>query len=106
MWLRQIGVVLCWSSLVLATHIAQADDTELFIYDFNKAGDFRPKVLLIFDTSGSMKETMQVSEAFDPAKYILLSLMIPMQEIARSIYISLRIAVCQALTVLPVFRTA
>lgn len=68
MWLRQIGVVLCWSSLVLATHIAQADDTELFIYDFNKAGDFRPKVLLIFDTSGSMKETMQVSEAFDPAK--------------------------------------
>ncbi|MFM5321687.1 VWA domain-containing protein [Aeromonas caviae] len=68
MWLRQIGVVLCWSSLILATHIAEADDTELFIYDFNKAGDFRPKVLLIFDTSGSMKETMQVSEAYDPAK--------------------------------------
>ncbi|WP_372587288.1 hypothetical protein, partial [Aeromonas caviae] len=35
----------------------RADDTELFIYDFNKAGDFRPKVLLVFDNSGSMRDT-------------------------------------------------
>ncbi|MFM5301872.1 pilus assembly protein [Aeromonas caviae] len=46
----------------------RADDTELFIYDFNKAGDFRPKVLLIFDNSGSMADTMeQIKEAYNPA---------------------------------------
>ncbi|WP_158654924.1 hypothetical protein [Aeromonas sp. ASNIH5] len=67
MWLRRLGVILCWCSLVFGITSTRADDTELFIYDFNKAGDFRPKVLLIFDTSGSMKETMQVSEAYDPA---------------------------------------
>ncbi|WP_429182892.1 hypothetical protein, partial [Aeromonas rivipollensis] len=45
MWLRQLGVILCWCSLVLSVTSTRADDTELFIYDFNKAGDFRPKVL-------------------------------------------------------------
>ena len=54
MWLRRLGVILCWCSLVLGITSTRADDTELFIYDFNKAGDFRPKVLLIFDNSGSM----------------------------------------------------
>ncbi|GKR12640.1 hypothetical protein KAM466_42300 [Aeromonas caviae] len=67
MWLQRFGSILCWCSLVFGITSTRADDTELFIYDFNKAGDFRPKVLLIFDTSGSMKETMQVSEAYDPA---------------------------------------
>ncbi|MFM4719422.1 pilus assembly protein [Aeromonas bivalvium] len=67
MWLRRAGVALCWSSLVWCATTVRADDTELFIYDFNKAGDFRPKVLLIFDNSGSMRETMeQVKEAYDP----------------------------------------
>lgn len=67
MWLRQLGVILCWCSLVLSVTSTRADDTELFIYDFNKAGDFRPKVLLIFDNSGSMRDTMeQVKEAYDP----------------------------------------
>lgn len=68
MWLRQIGIVLCWSSLILVANTTRADDTELFIYDFNKAGDFRPKVLLIFDNSGSMADTMeQIKEAYNPA---------------------------------------
>ncbi|MBL0598927.1 hypothetical protein JD516_14010 [Aeromonas jandaei] len=44
-----------------------SDDTELFIYDFSKAGDFRPKILVIFDNSGSMSSTMDVvREAYDP----------------------------------------
>lgn len=48
---------------------AYSDDTELFIYDFSKAGDYRPKVLIIFDNSGSMAETMElVREQYDPAK--------------------------------------
>ncbi|MGK4475217.1 hypothetical protein [Aeromonas molluscorum] len=68
MWLRKAGVALCWSCLVLCATTVRADDTELFIYDFNKAGDFRPKVLLIFDNSGSMSETMeQVKESYNPA---------------------------------------
>ncbi len=67
MWLRRLGVILCWCSLVFGITSTRADDTELFIYDFNKAGDFRPKVLLIFDNSGSMRDTMeQVKEAYDP----------------------------------------
>lgn len=68
MWLRQIGMTLSWFSMVLAATMAKADDTELFIYDFNKAGDFRPKVLLIFDNSGSMADTMeQIKEVYNPA---------------------------------------
>ncbi|MCQ4055289.1 pilus assembly protein [Aeromonas sp. SG16] len=45
-----------------------SDDTELFIYDFSKAGDFRPKILVIFDNSGSMRETMYVGEDYDKNK--------------------------------------
>ncbi|WP_435301472.1 pilus assembly protein [Aeromonas rivipollensis] len=68
MWLRRLGVILCWCSLVFGITSTRADDTELFIYDFNKAGDFRPKVLLIFDNSGSMADTMeQIKEVYNPA---------------------------------------
>lgn len=68
MWLRRLGVILCLCSLVLGITSTRADDTELFIYDFNKAGDFRPKVLLIFDNSGSMADTMeQIKEVYNPA---------------------------------------
>ncbi|HHQ4892588.1 TPA: hypothetical protein ACSP31_000586, partial [Aeromonas veronii] len=50
-------LVLCcgMSGASLAVGTGYSDDTELFIYDFAKAGDFRPKVLFIFDNSGSMK---------------------------------------------------
>ena len=37
MWLRRLGVILCWCSLVFGITSTRADDTELFIYDFNKA---------------------------------------------------------------------
>ena len=43
MWLQRFGSILCWCSLVFGMTSTRADDTELFIYDFNKAGDFRPK---------------------------------------------------------------
>lgn len=87
MWLRKAGVALCWSCLVLCATTVRADDTELFIYDFNKAGDFRPKVLLIFDNSGSMSETMeQVKESYNPATTYPLSPVIQIQ-IAVKIYI-------------------
>ncbi|HHQ4661509.1 TPA: pilus assembly protein [Aeromonas veronii] len=46
----------------LAVGTGYSDDTELFIYDFAKAGDFRPKVLFIFDNSGSMKNTTEVAK--------------------------------------------
>lgn len=68
MWLQRFGSILCWCSLVFGMTSTRADDTELFIYDFNKAGDFRPKVLLVFDNSGSMRDTMeQIKEAYNPA---------------------------------------
>lgn len=53
-----------------------SDDTELFIYDFSKAGDFRPKILIIFDNSGSMSQTMEVvKEEYNPlTNYAALNL--------------------------------
>ncbi|MFM5026252.1 pilus assembly protein [Aeromonas caviae] len=67
MWLRKANMVVCWSILMLLPTVTRADDTELFIYDFNKAGDFRPKVLFIFDNSGSMANTTTLAkEDYDP----------------------------------------
>lgn len=62
-------LVLCSSisSTSMAVGIGYSDDTELFIYDFAKAGDFRPKVLFIFDNSGSMGDTTLLAKAeYDP----------------------------------------
>ncbi|MGL6399006.1 hypothetical protein ACSZMI_14030 [Aeromonas veronii] len=51
----------------MAVGTGYSDDTELFIYDFAKAGDFRPKVLFIFDNSGSMDNTtLMAKEDYDP----------------------------------------
>ncbi|MGL5994194.1 MAG: hypothetical protein ACRCZ8_11885, partial [Aeromonas sobria] len=51
----------------MAVGTGYSDDTELFIYDFAKAGDFRPKVLFIFDNSGSMGDTTLLAKAeYDP----------------------------------------
>lgn len=63
-------LVLCSSisSTSMAVGTGYSDDTELFIYDFAKAGDFRPKVLFIFDNSGSMRNTTEVAkEPYDPS---------------------------------------
>ncbi|TNH95828.1 pilus assembly protein [Aeromonas sobria] len=64
-------LVLCSSisSTSMAVGTGYSDDTELFVYDFAKAGDFRPKVLFIFDNSGSMRNTTEVAkEPYDPSK--------------------------------------
>ncbi|ATL94838.1 hypothetical protein CK911_19990 [Aeromonas sp. CU5] len=64
-------LVLCSSisSTSMAVGTGYSDDTELFVYDFAKAGDFRPKVLFIFDNSGSMRNTTEVAkEPYDPSR--------------------------------------
>lgn len=61
-------MALCALSVPAVASDAYSDDTELFIYDFSKAGDYRPKVLIIFDNSGSMAETMALErEKYNPA---------------------------------------
>lgn len=61
-------MALCALSVPAVASDAYSDDTELFIYDFSKAGDYRPKVLIIFDNSGSMAETMELErEKYNPA---------------------------------------
>jgi type IV pilus assembly protein PilY1 len=44
---------------------ALADDTELYIYDYSQSGDYRPKVLLVFDNSGSMDDSLTVKTGYD-----------------------------------------
>jgi len=58
------ALLLCGAiaAMPVLANSSYSDDTELFIYDFSKAGDFRPKILVIFDNSGSMSETMYVGE--------------------------------------------
>ena len=43
-----------------------AEDTELFVVDLADREGYRPKVLVIFDTSGSMDTQMTVQEDYDP----------------------------------------
>lgn len=67
-----LGVRTLWMALLAAlpamADSGYSDDTELFIYDFSKAGDYRPKVLVIFDNSGSMDDSMDVVHSpYDPA---------------------------------------
>ncbi|MFB2857525.1 pilus assembly protein [Aeromonas allosaccharophila] len=64
------ALLLCGAiaAMPVLANSSYSDDTELFIYDFSKAGDFRPKILVIFDNSGSMSETMYVGEDYDPNK--------------------------------------
>lgn len=66
-----IRICLLSSALMLLPHAdataastssSYSDDTELFIYDFAKAGDFRPKVLFVFDNSGSMNTSTMMAK--------------------------------------------
>ncbi|MDO6525687.1 PilC/PilY family type IV pilus protein [Motilimonas sp. 1_MG-2023] len=48
---------------------ALADDTELYIADISAQKGLRPQVMIIFDNSGSMRDSeMLTKEAFDPNK--------------------------------------
>ena len=52
--------------LSLLCHVVIADDTELFIADLSAQHGIRPQVLIIFDTSGSMRSSEEViKEAYD-----------------------------------------
>jgi len=44
-----------------------AEDTELFVTDFANREGYRPKVLVIFDTSGSMRASMTLQEDYEPS---------------------------------------
>jgi len=47
---------------------ASADDTELFVADVSAQNGIRPQVLIIFDTSGSMRSSEEVVlEPYDPS---------------------------------------
>lgn len=55
--------------LLLASAIATwavADDTELFVTEISARTGYRAKVLVIFDTSGSMTDTLTVKVPYDP----------------------------------------
>lgn len=55
--------------LSLFCSVVMADDTELFIADVSAQHGIRPQVLIIFDTSGSMRSSEEViKEAYDPAR--------------------------------------
>ncbi len=57
--------------LLLASAIATwavADDTELFVTEISARTGYRAKVLVIFDTSGSMGDTLTVKVPYDPTK--------------------------------------
>lgn len=55
--------------LSLACMLLMADDTELFVADVSAQHGIRPQVLIIFDTSGSMRSSEEViKEAYDPAR--------------------------------------
>jgi type IV pilus assembly protein PilY1 len=63
MWLKRFIIGLL--SLLCST--AFADDTELFVADLSAQNGIRPQVLIIFDTSGSMRSSEEViREPFDP----------------------------------------
>ncbi|WP_239991390.1 hypothetical protein [Aeromonas hydrophila] len=66
-YLKVLLLMLVTVMPAMATN-SYSDDTELFVYDFSKAGDFRPKILIVFDNSGSMSETMDVvKEEYNPS---------------------------------------
>ncbi|MCE2596526.1 hypothetical protein K6Y31_17155 [Motilimonas cestriensis] len=59
--LLPFGALLCANAL--------ADDTELYIADISAQNGLRPQVMIIFDNSGSMRDSeMLTKEAFDPNK--------------------------------------
>ncbi len=55
-------------TLALFATTANADDTELFTGQSAESGNTNPKVLIIFDTSGSMDAPQQVKAPYDAKK--------------------------------------
>lgn len=51
---------------VLESDISLADDTELYVLDVNSQAGVQPRVMIIFDDSGSMASNVYVKEPFTP----------------------------------------
>ncbi|RCU45752.1 rRNA (guanine-N1)-methyltransferase [Corallincola holothuriorum] len=66
MKIKQLGILL-GSALTIATSVAVADDTELFLKEVSARTGYKPKVMIIFDNSGSMRGTIEVKQAYDPS---------------------------------------
>ncbi len=57
--------LLAWLCSIAVTMPVWADDTELFLFDFNSLSSADPKVLIIFDTSGSMAWNITTREGYN-----------------------------------------
>ncbi|WP_221074576.1 pilus assembly protein [Agarivorans aestuarii] len=57
--------LLAWLCSAAVTLPVWADDTELFLFDFNSLSSADPKVLIIFDTSGSMAWNITTREGYN-----------------------------------------
>ncbi|GAA5217007.1 pilus assembly protein [Corallincola platygyrae] len=71
MKLKQLGILLSSAlAVVTALHTPSsvAEDTELFIREISSRTGYSPKVMVIFDNSGSMAGTIEVKEGYDPTK--------------------------------------
>jgi len=65
MFMKRLLATLLYSYCVLAN----ADDTELFVSDVSAQNGIRPQVLIIFDTSGSMRSSEEiVLEPYDASR--------------------------------------
>ncbi|GGI72075.1 PilC/PilY family type IV pilus protein [Shewanella gelidii] len=62
---KLISSVLAMSVVLSTATVSVADDTELYVYESSGRSNERPKVLVIFDTSGSMTTTQDVFPFYD-----------------------------------------
>ncbi|MGL6561559.1 hypothetical protein [Aeromonas hydrophila] len=103
-YLKLLLLMLVTVMPAMATN-SYSDDTELFVYDFSKAGDFRPKILIVFDNSGSMSETMDVvKEEYNPSTIYAALNKDPDTGNSKNIYIIQQMVACRPLLVPNVFR--
>lgn len=65
--MKKIISIILWGLLfagIMQSYTAQADDTELYVLNVAQANGIRPKILVILDNSGSMKDTNTVTPYF------------------------------------------
>jgi type IV pilus assembly protein PilY1 len=55
-------------SLLLLSNISIAEDIELYVGNSTQNSGGKPKVLIIFDNSGSMNTTEEIKDPYDPVK--------------------------------------
>jgi len=65
---KTTGTVLGMTLALVSGAPAFADDTELLLVAPPEPAELKPNVMFILDTSGSMTETQQTGEPYDPLK--------------------------------------